>query len=105
MKHTAKQIEDKVIEIFDLHDQQKRDRSFKVRVDIGKQEINIDISKMYDYINLSFQHLVKLSKFLGCKEISDTRSHSDGCETCDYGSTYTVELHCWNFKEAKTRKA
>jgi len=67
---------------------------------INEQEdcLFITVTNMYEYVNLTFGMLDVLSQKIGCKEISEiSRNFIDGCETCDYGSKYTIELKCWNF--------
>lgn len=53
---------------------------------------DIQIERMYEYVDLQFKHLMDLAEFFGTKEINETRYSSDGCETCDYGSNYEINL-------------
>lgn len=53
---------------------------------------NIEMSRMYEYLNLPLMRLIDLSEFFGSKNINDSRYSFGGCETCDYGSSYTIEL-------------
>lgn len=96
-KKTKKQIEAKVRELFP-----ELDESFtygKVRVDISKDKkrVVLELSTMYSFLELQFSHLKKLSEFLSCNEISDSRTSTSGCDTCDYGSSYNITLTCWDF--------
>lgn len=80
------------------HDHQK----VTVETNVKTRHVLIRITRMYEYVDLTFSMLKSLSDRLGCEEINESRSSSDGCETCNYGSTYTIELDCWNFeKESK----
>lgn len=53
----------------------------------------VEFYKMYDKPKITFDKLSEISKKFGTKliDISDGRSN-DGCETCDYGSSYGVLL-------------
>lgn len=60
-------------------------------VEVGSNFIRL--SRMYDYVKFAFPELSALAELLGTKNINfGDRWHSDGCETCDYGSSYTVEF-------------
>lgn len=52
----------------------------------------ISVKQMYNYVNVDFAFLLKLSEFFDTKEINDERYSSSGCESCDYGSSYEVVL-------------
>jgi hypothetical protein len=53
----------------------------------------IEIARMYGYVNLSLDKLLKLAEFFGTMNIDTSdRWASRGCDTCDYGSSYTVSL-------------
>jgi hypothetical protein len=78
------QIETKVAELWPDAD--------SIEVDISDDVINITVSQMYEYVSLSFKHLRALADYFGTDNISDDNWSSNGCETCDYGSKYTVQL-------------
>lgn len=52
-------------------------------------KVRIEISKMYDYIDCSFAKLCEMSEFFDTKNIDVDEWSSRGCDTCDYGSSYT----------------
>lgn len=52
----------------------------------------VELERMYGYATLSFARLSKISEFFGTKNINEDRRSQDGCETCDYGSSYTINL-------------
>lgn len=66
---------------------------------VNIREINnktyVSISKMYEYIEVSFSKLKLISEKMGCKEVDLERYSEPGCETCDYGSRYEVTFICW----------
>lgn len=69
-------------------------RDVTLQVTVKPNEVQLELSRMYDYIELQFEHLLKISKFFGTKNIADAdRSHYSGCETCDYGSKYSFTLN------------
>lgn len=53
----------------------------------------ITVDQMYGYVDLTFDILTKISKFFDTENIHDSRYQSDGCETCDHGSSYEIELY------------
>lgn len=65
----------------------------KVEVTRKGDEVRIHAERMYEYLPLTFATLTALSELLGTRDIDDvSRYHSDGCETCDYGSCYEWTL-------------
>jgi hypothetical protein len=53
----------------------------------------LTLTKMYGYVPVNFAFLFKLSEFFGgTKNVNDNRYASAGCDSCDYGSSYTVTL-------------
>src|SRR3990167_7956585 len=58
-----------------------------------KDEVQIHFENMYEYCPMSFKMLQGLAEFFNTKNINDDdRYHTDGCETCDYGSVYKFTL-------------
>lgn len=56
---------------------------------ITDTSVRIEISKMYDYIDCSFSKLCEMSEFFDTKNIDIDEWSSRGCDTCDFGSSYT----------------
>lgn len=53
----------------------------------------IELERMYQYVTVTFKQLTEIAKVLGTDEINLSNGESyGGCESCDYGSSYTVEL-------------
>jgi hypothetical protein len=68
----------------------------ETKVEINKNTDNfvvVEISQMYDFVDISFEKLTKISEFFDTTKIQDSKYSSGGCETCDYGSTYEVTLY------------
>jgi hypothetical protein len=60
----------------------------------------ITISQMYNYVSFKFgsvlQNYHKIAELLGVNDGGEINRNSyGGCETCDYGSKYTLELKFW----------
>lgn len=60
----------------------------------------VTITKMYEYVTFkgisTLQGYLAIANTLGCENGDETNRHSySGCETCDYGSSYTVKLRFW----------
>lgn len=64
----------------------------KVSVGNTAASLVIDVEQMYEYVDLKLYHLKKLSDFLQTDNIDTDKTAYGGCETCDYGSSYTVQL-------------
>lgn len=56
------------------------------------KKVRVQISKMYDYVPLTFEILSKVSTFFDTMNINESRYHEDGCDTCNYGSNYEITL-------------
>ena len=51
------------------------------------------IKQMYEYVNSGMIQILKLCKLFETEDVCVGNSwHSNGCETCDYGSRYVVEF-------------
>ena len=58
-------------------------------------EINdktIRVARMYEYLPFNTKFLFKLAEMVGTDNLNVDKYHRDGCETCDYGSSYTMEF-------------
>jgi hypothetical protein len=55
--------------------------------------VDLEISRMYEYVTFNAESLFKLCEFFDTMNVSDSRYSYGGCETCDYGSKYEVTLH------------
>lgn len=89
VKPTLKQL-DQVRELF------KTDLSHVEDLEVSPTKNGLEVSKMYDYVPMNFYILSGLSEIFGTKNIDVCGKHNyPGCETCDYGSSYTVEFEIW----------
>lgn len=73
---------------------EKAYRDLKITVDrTSSSSLNISVAQMYEYVEVSFDVLEKLGNLLNTKNISiGDKENWGGCETCDYGSSYTVSF-------------
>lgn len=53
----------------------------------------IEVSDMYESPGLQFSQLRALADFFDTDNISNDTWNEAGCETCDYGSKYSVTLY------------
>lgn len=97
MKISKKQIEKLVEDIWPAS--QFDHQEVEITLDNKQKHVFIRVTRMYNYVPLSFSIMKQISEKLGCREINDEREHSSGCETCDYGSRYSICLDCWDFEE------
>lgn len=49
----------------------------------------VRVSQMYEFVNLTFAILKQISEHYGTDEIDVDDYARSGCDTCDYGSSYT----------------
>lgn len=80
--------------------------SLKQQLEVIFPEVNIDVNlaidnkgyqitleQMYKHINISFDKLEQISQIFATKLIDISNEWSrGGCESCDYGSSYTAIL-------------
>jgi hypothetical protein len=86
-KYSKQEIEDQVKKIWGT------DEPDTIRVSIGSDEVNIELSSMYQAPGLNFAKLKALSDFFETDHIDDEERFSNGgCESCDYGSNYGFTL-------------
>lgn len=72
---------------------------FSVKVEFKNTEklkYSVTLESMYEYVPVSLELLNTLATILDCTEISESsEDFSPGCETCDWGSSYSIEFSCW----------
>jgi hypothetical protein len=84
-------------QVMDLFYSCNADFEFKTR----KDGYYFTITQMYDYVEFkdgisALQGFMKIANILECKDGDEVRCYaSRGCETCDYGSSYELELKFW----------
>lgn len=58
----------------------------------GNDYTSVDVSADSE-MTLSLKKLIRLSEFFGTTNIDEETQHSSGgCDTCDYGATYTLKF-------------
>lgn len=92
----TKEQEDAIKALFNDRSYEKTEYEFETRDD----GYYITASKMYEYVEFKdlsvLQGYLKLAEILGCTNGDEVNRHSySGCETCDYGSSYTIKLRLW----------
>ena len=61
-------------------------------------ELVIRISQMYEFVDVTFDQLAKLSELTQTRKINlQERTSYGGCETCDHGSSYQVPIYLQEF--------
>lgn len=51
--------------------------------------LEIELASVYETPKVGLAKLIKLGELIGSMEIENSgTSHSSGCDTCDYGSSY-----------------
>ena len=84
---TVEEIKAKIEELWSSESDQK------VEVVASPSFVQISISRMYGAPGLSYAILKQLAEFFETEEISDDTWGEGGCESCDYGSKYSVILY------------
>jgi hypothetical protein len=55
--------------------------------------LTIEVKRMYEYVTITTMMLMEMVQWFGTMGIDVVDKYSyPGCETCDYGSSYTVTL-------------
>ena len=71
------------------------------RFSIFQDKYCVVVEQMYDYVEFEKPYTalsgwLEVAKILGCENGDEyDRMHYDGCETCDYGSSYEVSWWFW----------
>lgn len=56
----------------------------------------VELTQMYEYVDLTLAKLEAIAALLGTQHINieeRDRDHEEGCDSCDYGSRYTLTLY------------
>lgn len=61
-------------------------------IDISNDRVRIEVEQMYEYVECGLKELLAVSEFFGTTNVHDDRWHSNGCDSCDYGSSYRLCL-------------
>lgn len=81
-------LEEEVRAVFDFlsynHD--------KITVAVRGDKVDVQVSQMYEYVDLTFAKLKALAEVFGTEDFNMDGWSSSGCETCDYGSQYVKEF-------------
>jgi hypothetical protein len=64
--------------------------------------LRIEVASKSQSFDLKFSDLVKLTDYYGCTECDTRAWKTDGCETCDYGAIYYLELTFWKFESGSS---
>lgn len=93
MEINTKELEEKIMAYFSEGGNSWKAPE-KVKVTVSGANASVVISKMYDYVDFDFEFLEMLSKVFETKKIDvGDRSSYAGCDTCDYGSSYSLTFH------------
>lgn len=66
--------------------------------DPAQGTLTLRVQQMYEYVEVTFANLEKLSNICETTSIDvGEKVAYGGCETCDYGSCYMVDFHLKNF--------
>lgn len=105
MEINTKELEAKVLNYFSEKNKWSTPDKVKVTHSISDASASVVISKMYDFVEFDFEFLEMLSKVFETKKINvgDRDSYS-GCETCDYGSSYSLTFHAKDIGSHKATK-
>jgi len=86
----AEKVTERVMEIFDC-----AEKEITVRKS-SKKKVVIEIKQMYEFVPCGFKQLKGLSELFGTDDINVDSDHFNGCETCDYGSSYEHTFYITN---------
>ena len=101
MEVTA-EVEAKVREVFGISKADEEGSMRDKRIEFCRNSddsLNVEVKQMYEYVDCSFGKLKQLSEFFGTDHIDMDNWASKGCDTCDFGSSYTVSI---SIKEIKS---
>jgi hypothetical protein len=69
---------------------------FEIKIKKVKNHFDVTISQMYEFVPANFTHMKALSELFGTDDINMNNWSYAGCETCDWGSNYSVQFDIKN---------
>lgn len=85
-KHTEDEIKSFFKELYGYEDP-------AIKVTKYEKSIEINLEQMYDYVPVDFKHLKAVGEFFETDKVNGSKGrYYNGCETCDYGSSYEVDF-------------
>jgi len=84
-----KEIEDKISKVW--NSSPYKDIAVEATT-IGQTAVSINVSQMYKYVPLGLKELLGVARAIDTDRFEVDQWSSDGCETCDYGSNYSVQF-------------
>lgn len=54
--------------------------------------IMFTVSQMYEYLPMNLRIMTRLAEIIGTDKLKFDQDSSSGCETCDYGSSYSHNI-------------
>ena len=85
---SVESVQDFITDLIDAKSYEKPE----VTVSLHDNVYSIHIKQMYEYVAVNFRFLSAISQYFNTDNIHDERYSRDGCETCDYGSSYEVTI-------------
>lgn len=55
--------------------------------------LEVLVGDMYQFVPVDFKYLVKIGEFFNTDKINLTKEANEGCETCNYGSSYEITFY------------
>ncbi len=99
---STEKIEEQILEYYAKHPSNGYEKpEIEVRFLNDNTKCVISLSKMYSGIGAfaTFKDLTWISNLLGTDEIDlENADYRPGCDTCDYGSSDSVDIVCRNVK-------
>lgn len=80
------ELEIKIAEVFSSSNSSVEPTA--VIVTINPTNITVVVTKMYEYVTVRLKELLGLAKIMNTDRFTVDEKLYDGCETCDYGSSY-----------------
>lgn len=64
----------------------------KISITNCHNSMRILTSRMYSYLPLTYKIMKNLAEVFGTEDYTTNQEHLTGCETCDYGSSYSHDF-------------
>jgi len=68
---------------------------FEISVSRNKGRITIKVKQMYEYVSVNFEKMQKIANWFDTVNLDVDEWSRRGCDTCDYGSSYTKTFDVW----------
>lgn len=93
LKDNLREIEAAIMKLYEAEIDAYKNFNVTARYEkVLRPYYQIEISQMYKHVPMDFAIMMKISKILNTQNFEINNTSARGCDTCDYGSSYDVNI-------------